>query len=262
MRRQAGAFLMVVGVLCLAGRLAGAAIPQLMKFQGKVTDAVGAPLNGNYDITFRIYDAQTGGVLLWSETQIGVPVTEGVFGVLLGNVTPLDLPFDQPYWLAMEINNDGEMTPRQAITSAGYAYRAKVADSVTGSATLPKGAIILWRGTGCPAGYSRVTELDDKFLVSGPTYNAAAGGSNTHNHGGVTGSTALTIAQMPAHSHDLKLNNDTPGSYGYLPKQNWNAAHTETIKTEVTGSGQGHDHTIDPADNRPAFATILLCEKN
>jgi len=37
----------------------------------------------------------------------------------------MNVPFTLPYWLAMEVNSDGEMAPRQAITSVGYAYHAK-----------------------------------------------------------------------------------------------------------------------------------------
>jgi hypothetical protein len=62
-------------------------IPHLIRYQGKVTDKQGAPLNGAYNITFRIYDSATGGTLLWSETQPSIPVNNGIFTVLLGNIT-------------------------------------------------------------------------------------------------------------------------------------------------------------------------------
>jgi len=36
------------------------AIPQLINYQGKLTDAAGNPLNTTVDMTFNIYDGTTG----------------------------------------------------------------------------------------------------------------------------------------------------------------------------------------------------------
>ena len=101
-----------------------AAVPHLINYQGRVTDTSGNPLTGSYSITFRIYDAATAGNLLWEETHTGVVVDKGLFGVLLGSVTALDIPFDKPYYLEIKAGNE-VMTPRQRITSAGYAIRSE-----------------------------------------------------------------------------------------------------------------------------------------
>ncbi|MFH1777648.1 MAG: hypothetical protein ABH952_08860 [Candidatus Omnitrophota bacterium] len=172
----------VLMVVFLTAAVVNAAVPHLIRFQGKVTDKDGAPLNGAYNITFRIYDAASGGTLKWSETQSAIPVNNGIFTVLLGNVNSLDLPFDVPYWLSMEVNNDGEMAPRQQITSVGYAIHAETADNIADVAVIPSGAIIIMTGTSCPAGYTRMAELDNRFLMGGTTYQADAGGSQTHTH--------------------------------------------------------------------------------
>lgn len=59
-----------------------------MAFQGFWADADGHPLAEdaprNYDVVFRIYDAETAGVALWSEQQT-VTVDKGQYSVLLGN---------------------------------------------------------------------------------------------------------------------------------------------------------------------------------
>ena len=111
------------------------AIPQTINYQGYLTDSGGDPLNGTVDMVFRLYDVDTGGSPLWTETQTGVQVTDGLFSVNLGEVdpitNPLDLPFDTPYWLGVQVGLDAEMTPRQPVTSVGYAYRAEIADAVT-----------------------------------------------------------------------------------------------------------------------------------
>lgn len=106
-----------------------AAVPHLINYQGRLTDASGNPLTGSYDINFKIYDAETAGNLLWQETQTAVVVDKGLFGILLGSVTALNIPFDQPYFLEIKVGTE-VMSPRQRITSSGYAIRAEVADSV------------------------------------------------------------------------------------------------------------------------------------
>ena len=121
-------FMVVIFSLSIA---ANASVPHLINYQGKVTDTSGNPLNGSYDLTFRIYDAETAGNMLWQETQTGVVVDKGLFGILLGSVTALNIPFDKAYFLEIKVGTE-VMSPRQRMTSAGYALRAEVAESVSG----------------------------------------------------------------------------------------------------------------------------------
>ena len=88
------------------------AIPNTINYQGYLTDSIGNPLDGTVDMVFSIYDVDTGGSPLWTETQTGVVVTDGLFSVNLGEVTPLSIPFDVPYWLGVQVGADAEMIPR------------------------------------------------------------------------------------------------------------------------------------------------------
>lgn len=122
--------LFVILSMILLSKPTSAEIPPYMQFQGKATDAQDAPLNGSYKITFRIYDVESGGSPIWSERHDAVGIENGVFSMLLGGISPLDISFDKPYWISIEINTTdgtGEM-PRQRITSVGYAYRAEEAN--------------------------------------------------------------------------------------------------------------------------------------
>ncbi len=60
--------------------------PTLINYQGLLTNpGTGAPVaDGDYSITFRIFDAPTGPAQLWLETQT-VAVSGGLFNVLLGS---------------------------------------------------------------------------------------------------------------------------------------------------------------------------------
>ncbi len=113
-----------------------AAPPQTINYQGVLTDTGGTAINTPVVMTFRLYNAASGGAALWTETQLSVNVVNGRFNAVLGSVpaSPLTLPFDVPYWLTVSINADAEMSPRQPLASSPYAFRASTLDS---AATLP-----------------------------------------------------------------------------------------------------------------------------
>jgi hypothetical protein len=115
---------MAGALLCLT---VSAEVPPIMTFQGKLTDSAGHYLHGHEDLTFRIYDRDTGGAVLWQEEHANATVTRGVFAVPLGVHTPLNLTFSTNYWVSIEVADDGEMSPRQRLTSAPYAFRAATA---------------------------------------------------------------------------------------------------------------------------------------
>src|SRR5688572_17417410 len=81
-------FALVFAVPGRAQTVAGA--PTTIDYQGKALDASGNPLANttptNYEMQFRIYDAQEGGAIIWSEKQV-VTVSKGLFSVRLGEGT-------------------------------------------------------------------------------------------------------------------------------------------------------------------------------
>ena len=150
-----GIFLLVAIITCsliLAAPSANAA-PGKINYQGRLTNAAGAPMpDGQYNMTFRIYDAASGGTLIWSEvreTTNRVTVTNGQFNVQLGAVTPItETVFDSDYTYfevelptpatatcstaACGVYTEGAMTPRQPVGSAAYALKANDANTLAG----------------------------------------------------------------------------------------------------------------------------------
>ena len=107
-------------------------IPQEISYQGVLTETDGSPVaDGNYSMTFSLYDVATGGTALWQEAKI-VVVEAGVFNVILGDVTPLTLPFNNGYWLGVQVGSDPEMNPRVKITASAYSLNAANAETVDG----------------------------------------------------------------------------------------------------------------------------------
>jgi microcystin-dependent protein len=128
-------------------------VPKLINFQGRLAmaelDGQGnpkAPPDGNYAIEFRIFDAPTGGALVWGSSYESVPVHGGQFNVVLGSGgSPLagenpavnDIGFafseaDRYVEIDFESAPDAPvklpkqtLTPRQQILSAPFALQAQ-----------------------------------------------------------------------------------------------------------------------------------------
>lgn len=95
--------------------------PKTLNYQGYLTDGAGAPITGTKAMVFSLYAVPSGGSPLWSESQGSVAVTNGMYQVTLGLVTPLNLAFDQSYYLGLAVGGEPEMTPRQPLTGTPYA---------------------------------------------------------------------------------------------------------------------------------------------
>ena len=103
-----------------------AQVPQQINYQGVLTDGSGAIVaDGNYDLTFTIYDAATAGNNLWTDTFNNVPTENGVFNVTLGSGAALNINFDAPYWIGIAVGGGSELAPRIALTSSPYSIRTK-----------------------------------------------------------------------------------------------------------------------------------------
>lgn len=179
--------LIIVAALALV--LGGCAVlePE-MSYQGQLTDNAGSTVpDGNYQMTFRLYDEvdDTVGNALWTENQT-VAVSGGLFNVTLGEVTDIDTStFAQKLWLGVEVEGDGEMTPRQELTGAPFAM------------SLAPGAAM--QGT-----VNFTDELPGMLNIR----NSGTGTGVSVNHWGVTG-LAITGAFDPTASDPVAV-----GDYG------------------------------------------------
>ncbi|MBI2566980.1 MAG: hypothetical protein HYV63_08130 [Candidatus Schekmanbacteria bacterium] len=153
-----------------------AAVPQLVHYQGRLSLANGDPVtDGSYSLTFRIYGVSEGGAPLWEETQ-AVDVTGGMFAAYLGAVTALALPFNADYWLAVEVETDGEMTPRVQLASVGTAIRARYAEQADAGFVVGSGALGI--GTAFPSANLHVVEpatASPAIKLTSGGYTAAIG---------------------------------------------------------------------------------------
>ena len=102
-------------------------VPRAMSYQGILKDSGGDPVvDSVYDVTFRIYDAESGGTSEWS-TVLPCTTSAGYFSALFDNV---NIPFDEDYWLELEVDEE-LLTPRQKISMVGYSARSDTSDYAT-----------------------------------------------------------------------------------------------------------------------------------
>jgi hypothetical protein len=115
------ALLLLPGIVC-------SEIPQIINYQGHLTDAAGVPLNDIYDMAFAIYDVAENGTPVWQETHADVQVSNGLFSVRLGSIDPTGNPlteavFDESSrWLGITVGEGTEMSRRTQFTSVPYAF--------------------------------------------------------------------------------------------------------------------------------------------
>lgn len=109
-------------------------VPNMIDYQGKITDSSNNPITDPVSIVFTIYDASTGGTAEWTETHASVTPVDGLVHVLLGSETAFedDLFDGSDLWLGINVNSDGEMSPRLRIVSVPYAIYANDAYKLDG----------------------------------------------------------------------------------------------------------------------------------
>lgn len=114
-------------------------------YQGQLSQ-VGQPAQGQYDMTFALFDAETTGQQVGvTLNEAGIEVSDGVFEVLLDFG---DVPFNSaPRWLEIAVREAGvgvytTLTPRQRVGASPFAIETLfVAPGAVDAAALQNGAV-------------------------------------------------------------------------------------------------------------------------
>lgn len=118
--------------------------PNIMNFQGRLTDTSGNPLNGSYDMQLKLWDSPTVGTVRWSETRLAangqaVTVTNGLFSLKLGvgstQTGSLTTAFSSYPNLYFEITVGAEtLTTRSQVATSAYAFNSDTLDGIDSTA--------------------------------------------------------------------------------------------------------------------------------
>jgi len=210
----------------MASGLISASTPPLINYQGRILDSEGNPVpDGNYAVTFTIYDAPTDGTVWWTETQPDIAVTDGYFGAVLGNLAPIsDTTFKDPErYLEIAINGQA-ISPRVQFTSTGYAYQVGTIDGATGGEV--SGSLKL---------------LPTDFSIEG---NAVAVTD-------ATGTTVFEVSVDEAGFSNITLYTPTGAKRGP------DATLTTSLNIGVSSSGSGSIDFYDPVDSKSGSAVPI-----
>ena len=186
-------------------------------------------------------------------------MVNGLFSVNLGDSPQPTFPetifTDDTRYLGITVDG-AELAERKRLVSVPYALNA--------SSGIPHGVIVMWSGSqaSIPTGWALcdgqngTPNLKDRFVIAaGNTYAIGSnGGSATKNlsHTHTTGNHALTIAEMPSHTHvqdphrHAYSNGSDTTSSGYAANTN-NGSPTQyteytTANNQNTGGGAAHNH--------------------
>ncbi|HLP28158.1 MAG TPA: hypothetical protein VK147_05910, partial [Candidatus Didemnitutus sp.] len=127
------AALLVGALLVTASYVSTAQITRLISYQGLLVTPAGTPIADNqYGLVLRLYDAPTGGNLVWEETQ-QTTVIKGLFNLELGTNVPLDGVdfFNTQLYLETAIAGETPF-PRTHLAVVPYAIRAERAEKAGG----------------------------------------------------------------------------------------------------------------------------------
>jgi hypothetical protein len=112
-----------------------------------LTDANGNALpTADYMLTFKIYDAATGGSLIWGPQVFDgttgttghrgkVPVVQGYFNLMLGETDTASRSIADAFngatrYVEVQVGGNNPVTPRQAIPTAQFAFKANSAEKL------------------------------------------------------------------------------------------------------------------------------------
>lgn len=257
MKRRRGlklAATVLVGLsLLVIFSIAGAspAVPQMINYQGRLTDASGNPLNGTYSITFKLYSVGTGGSAIWTETHSNVNVSNGLFNVLLGSTTPLDASkFTGTTYLGVTVGSDPEMTPRQRLVSVPYALVAATCESggagwlLTGNSGTNPSTNFLGTTDNQPLEIRVNNERALRIELNGTSPNIIGGFSGNSVTLGVVGATICGGGEGPSPDESNLVTDDYGIVGGGLANQAGDNAGTTSDRLYATvGGGYGNDAT-------------------
>ncbi len=175
-------------------------VPNLISYQGRLTDTSGNPLGGTgtvYCFRYSIFDAQSGGNQLWpangsattTPSNSTTTVTDGVFSDQIGRVdnlassSLLDFMSTSTYYLQVQVSTSSPtcasgletLAPRQQIVSDAW---ARTAANVYGSIrTNVANKVQIGSGAGAQSGYTLLT-LDQSSSSTEAVGNACPSGAS------------------------------------------------------------------------------------
>ncbi len=209
-------------------REARAAFNPEINYQGKLLNASGSAVaDGTYHMKFRLYTQESGGTAIFEEDRSSVagnrvPVTNGLFSVMLGSSSPLTgVDFNQTLWLEVSIGGTAStswetLSPRKRLGAVPAAFEADKLDGVdstqflrsdqsdtftSGTLTFNAGTSLVVNGSGQFANATATDLYATTLGVNGEYFTDLTGTGLAISSG------ALTVSGVPASALALPQGN-------------------------------------------------------
>lgn len=139
------------------------------------------------------------------------------------------------------------------------------------SGDIPSGSVMFFFQEAAPTGFTKSTANNDKALRvtsgdGGSTGGTVAFETAFASQTATIGGTALSIAQLPAHSHTIS---DFVGTSTAVPLEVNFGAGTDNVRgglagrsTSSVGSGSTHTHTSSAIDLDVQYLNVIVCTKD
>lgn len=201
--------------------------PTKMNFQGRLTDSAGTTMpDGLYNMKFRLFTVASGGTDVWNETRETtnrVQVTNGLFSVQLGAVTPISASLFASGNLYFEVElptpatatcgtascqtwTEGPMTTRSLLSTSAYAFNSETLDGLD--------------STGFIQNQNGSAQTSTNFWIDGTarsaTVQAAAGliapGANSTSTFSVQNANTVAVFNIDTTNGEIEIGNYNGGT--------------------------------------------------
>lgn len=201
-------------VTLLTSLAAWGTTPIILPHQGRLLNADDTPVNGSVTVTYSIFEVPTGGSPLWTETQQGVQVVDGLFTAQLGVFNPISADVlsppqagpGTPVTRYLEVTVSGTViTPRLRLGTTPF---AAVSTRLSGDVSTQPGMMSIYNMSGSTTGTIRMKsepesttvlvgwDLDGSGVPDAYSILKSKGTGTTSTLAGHSGSTTGTIRMM------------------------------------------------------------------
>jgi|LakMenE18May11ns_1017448.scaffolds.fasta_scaffold9953144_9 hypothetical protein len=167
--------------------------------------------------------------------------------IAFDNLSPLTtkgdlIGYDGTDNVRLAVGTNGQVLTANSSATTGLSWAA------AGGGGFPSGTLMLFQQTTAPTGWTKQTTHDNKALrvVSG---SASSGGSvafttafASQGVSGTVGSTTLTTAQIPSHTHTVTTASGCGGNINV--QRDTASSDAPAITTSATGGGGSHNHSF------------------
>ena len=201
-------------------------VPQTIDYQGRLADSDGNYLNGVVTVNFLIFNVETGGTALWTETQ-DVSTANGIFHVQLGSVAafPGTLFDNSVRWLELIVGGE-TLSPRTCIASVPYSIKSETAYTVEAPLNLSENvsdpnSVIKGENTGTGYGVYGKHYITDNYGYLGSD-NFGVYGYSHYSGGYFEGDTYGVYGLHPSGNYgyigssDYGVYGSSSGNFGFL----------------------------------------------